>query len=1137
MKKFIVIFYLFCAFVLHAQLVIEDTKKVFFNNLVATSDTLDFGTINGQSTQVFTAISNLSYYPIDITGALYSAPITFVDWYDAEPISSVDLTITFNTATNGTYHNTLKILYGSSIPRDTLSLIVKAIVQTNSNTLLAPTSLVASSDVGGNLIAWNDTNIPDTVTYLGNDFGTSGQLSEWTPNWTSDISLESGKLKITDIDNATSNAYPSSYKDITVDANHTYKITVDMEKGTASEVGIFITDYPQTTTYVNENFSNDSSFTVRIIEPNATTLRVYLQAHITANNQYAYHDNFLVEQTESSVDSYELEVQNYYNGSPNSDWTLLTSGSGSGGYYVHSGVLDNSIHGYRARFKKGSYYSVYSPSDTALYQAPDVPDPGSNYVTATVESGTYDYVKLVRLYSSMVGASIYYTTNGTTPTTSSSEYFKAIEISSTSTLKAIAVKGGVTSDIMTKSYTINPKYDVVTLNSTTTYIDPKGSSNNVETFYGEDDLATDKVYTAIHDNISGETVSKIIIRFTPVTTGTYYTWGRVGGINNDQISIDIYNESNATTTALTSNKYVVGDSSAWLGHGIFWNEFDPISLTAGTTYRFIMRALWVANNPATELLDRVCLTTNGSYEPPEYLVISPDGGERIAPSTSKTIEWIYNGNSTNVKLEYTADDGSTWNTISASTPNDGSYSWTTPATEGDEYRIRITDVETTTKSYMESWNNFYITITANPYSDTLHFNQNIDGDIYSGISTSAATTLGAAQYVIAANAHIDSITYPSGQPVVQVPLKSLYDAFRLNNDMVTEITSYNNPSAISGGGPEGIMPSISTRSDWKLYTTSDVWDVSSPSGNRYPVYRWSKSYQNYIYSRMKVYYDFGIISSYMDSYAPYRRRGSGETTFGWTTPWYKNKTTSSVFTWRDWTDGFIKFGYEIDRKADSTWGNHVYRSGANGLNRASIMVASDYVDWWWAEGWAGNSGNQGAGVACPSCAAGSSLSESSFWEFNRWKTDVQNMLLAQRKGTDQMVVGAGFWYDIQTQAEGRMYHFCSVLMGIKNPDFRFAMIDYYNGYRTWDGLSIQKSRFIPLGRYQEISADVYMREFTNGSVITKVYVNNSKTDRTVTFGGSYYYMDESGAWSGSTATSHTVYAQSGLIISGTAGAL
>lgn len=74
--------------------------------------------------------------------------------------------------------------------------------------------------------------------------------------------------------------------------------------------------------------------------------------------------------------------------------------------------------------------------------------------TASPSGGTITSSTSVSLSCSTSGATIYYTTNGNTPTTSSTKYTGAITISSTTTLKAIAVASGyVNSEGMTCEYT------------------------------------------------------------------------------------------------------------------------------------------------------------------------------------------------------------------------------------------------------------------------------------------------------------------------------------------------------------------------------------------------------------------------------------------------------------------------------------------------------------------------------------------------------------------------------------------------------------------------------------------------------------------------------------------------------------
>ncbi|EKE20317.1 MAG: hypothetical protein ACD_8C00021G0002 [uncultured bacterium] len=76
--------------------------------------------------------------------------------------------------------------------------------------------------------------------------------------------------------------------------------------------------------------------------------------------------------------------------------------------------------------------------------------------TTSPAAGTYSSAQSVTLSSTTDGDTIYYTTDGSTPTTSSALYSGAISISSTTTLKAIAVKSGMTdSTVMSSLFTIS----------------------------------------------------------------------------------------------------------------------------------------------------------------------------------------------------------------------------------------------------------------------------------------------------------------------------------------------------------------------------------------------------------------------------------------------------------------------------------------------------------------------------------------------------------------------------------------------------------------------------------------------------------------------------------------------------------
>jgi len=75
--------------------------------------------------------------------------------------------------------------------------------------------------------------------------------------------------------------------------------------------------------------------------------------------------------------------------------------------------------------------------------------------TFTPAGGSYSSTQTVAISSATAGASIYYTLDGSTPTTSSAAYSAPISIATTTTVKAIAAKSGfVTSGVSTAAYTI-----------------------------------------------------------------------------------------------------------------------------------------------------------------------------------------------------------------------------------------------------------------------------------------------------------------------------------------------------------------------------------------------------------------------------------------------------------------------------------------------------------------------------------------------------------------------------------------------------------------------------------------------------------------------------------------------------------
>ncbi|MGD0098492.1 MAG: chitobiase/beta-hexosaminidase C-terminal domain-containing protein [Terracidiphilus sp.] len=142
-----------------------------------------------------------------------------------------------------------------------------------------------------------------------------------------------------------------------------------------------------------------------------------------------------------------------------------------------------------------------SAAATAAYTiTPVLPAP-----TFSPVAGTYTASQSVTISDSTSGTTIYYTTNGATPTTSSTKYTKAITVSATETLEAIAVKTGFTnSAVATAAYTITP-------------VLPAPAFSPAAGAYSTPQSVT------IGDATSGTTIYYTTNGTTPTTSSTKYT--------------------------------------------------------------------------------------------------------------------------------------------------------------------------------------------------------------------------------------------------------------------------------------------------------------------------------------------------------------------------------------------------------------------------------------------------------------------------------------------------------------------------------------------------------------------------------------------------------------------------------------
>jgi hypothetical protein len=131
---------------------------------------------------------------------------------------------------------------------------------------------------------------------------------------------------------------------------------------------------------------------------------------------------------------------------------------------------------------------------------------------ADIRGGTLLEIKKIHLTSNTANAIIYYTLNGTTPTSQSLVYMDFIQISTTTTLKAMATKVGMSaSDIITEIYTFQ----------TTASNSAKFSPNYIET------TVSPTIKNSTIRVIAGENIVQSGSGFTPNASVKLSFWNRL----------------------------------------------------------------------------------------------------------------------------------------------------------------------------------------------------------------------------------------------------------------------------------------------------------------------------------------------------------------------------------------------------------------------------------------------------------------------------------------------------------------------------------------------------------------------------------------------------------------------------------
>ena len=173
-----------------------------------------------------------------------------------------------------------------------------------------------------------------------------------------------------------------------------------------------------------------------------------------------------------------------------------------------------------------------------------------------------------------------------------------------------------------------------------------------------------------------------------------------------------------TLTIISPNgreNWLVGSEHpiTWTSTGAIENVKLKYSTDNGANWKIIINSTvndgdynWmIPNEPSTSCLIKIENALDGeSFDqsdqvftisqppiPESLTIISPNGGEKWGVGTEHQITWSWSGDVAQVKIQYSFNNGTTWNLIDSCTTNDGTYDWTIPNTPSANCLVKISD--------------------------------------------------------------------------------------------------------------------------------------------------------------------------------------------------------------------------------------------------------------------------------------------------------------------------------------------------------------------------------------------------------------------------------------------------------------
>ena len=200
--------------------------------------------------------------------------------------------------------------------------------------------------------------------------------------------------------------------------------------------------------------------------------------------------------------------------------------------------------------------------------------------------GTYASAQQVTLSDTTSGATIYYTTDGSTPTTSSTKYTAAIAVSATTTIKAIAaLTGFLNSAVASGTYTIE------TAAATPTFSPAPGSYASAQQVTLSDTTSGASIYYTTDGSTPTTSSTKFASAITVNATTTIKAIAALTGFLNSGVASGTYTIETAAATPTfspapgtyaTAQQVTLSDTTT--GTSIYYTTNGSTPTTSSTKY-------------------------------------------------------------------------------------------------------------------------------------------------------------------------------------------------------------------------------------------------------------------------------------------------------------------------------------------------------------------------------------------------------------------------------------------------------------------------------------------------------------------------------------------------------------------------